>query len=724
MAGFRLSLPPGGRAVARKFIWDQDQDSIFSVQNAQNWAAPAAPRAPPKAATLPGASGRDTINGTPNADVISGGEGGDTLNGGGGNDVIYGNGESDTLFFGGLIDATLVASDLDNPVFAGSAPGDPNRLFIIEQHTGLIKILDLNTGVVQATPFLDIDGIAMGGEQGLLGMTFDPNYATNGKYYTYLTRAGDGAIEVWEHTRGADPNVSSTTREIVLRIDHPDAGNHNGGWMSFGPGGYLYLAVGDGGGGGDVDNDAQNIETLLGKILRIDVNGDDFPSDANRNYAIPSGNPFVGVAGADEVFAYGLRNPWRASFDAQTGDFYVGDVGQGAWEEINYVAAGQLGGVNFGWHVKEGDHVYDDDTPGNPDPDDPSLTDPIFEYGHNDGPFGGFVVTGGYVIRGPDPGGDGLYIFADFATDNIWTLSATGGGLADLVRRNDQILVNDGDLDSIASFAVDGSGRLYALGLDGDIHRLTFSSGAGDGHDTLNGGSGNDRLWGGWGDDILIGGQGVDTLRGGHGADAARYNASGAGVSVTLDGSAGVGGEAQGDRFFDVENLVGSAHNDLLGGSASANTLNGGSGRDELRGFAGDDVLNGGPGADVLIGADDDDALNGGGNPDALTGGAGDDAFVFTAPFAAGNTDTIADFGDGDDIIHVSSAVFGLPAGNLASAAFRIGAAAADSSDRIVYNSATGELFFDSDGNGAQAQIRFAILTGAPTLAVQDFLVI
>jgi glucose/arabinose dehydrogenase len=705
-------FPPGGRAMARKLIWDHDDADSFAEIGI---AAPLASARPdPMALTIGGNSARNTLNGTNAADTISGGEAGDVINGGGGNDTLYGFGASDRTG-GGLIDATLIASGLGRAVFAGSAPGDPNRLFVLEQDTGRINIVNANTGAVQSPPFLDIDGLATGGEQGLLGMAFRPDYATSGKFFVYTNRT-DGDIEVWEYTRGSNPNVSDTTRQLVLRIEHSSAGNHNGGWMAFGPDGYLYLAVGDGGGSGDTNNDAQRFDTLLGKILRIDVMSDDFAGDPDRNYAIPDDNPFVGVSGAaGEIFAYGLRNPWRMSFDSATGDAYIGDVGQGLWEEINYIRAGELSGVNFGWHVKEGSHVYDGGTLGNPNPNDPSLTDPIYEYGHNNGPFGGFAVTGGYVIRGSSVGGQGLYIFADYATDNIWTLAAREGGFTDLVRRNDQIVVNGGDLDNIASFAIDGSGRIYAVGLDGELHRLTFNAGAGDGHDTINGGAGNDRIWGGWGDDRLTGGPGADTLRGGGGADTAIYTGSSTGVRVFLDGSAGAGGDGQGDVLIDVENLVGSARNDQLTGNGGANVLNGANGVDRLVG---------GSGADWLVGGAGDDRLIGGGGQDLLSGGSGADAFVFSAGLSAGNVDTIGDFGSSDFIHLAHNAFGGLTAGKLAASAFRVGAAAGDANDRIIYNATTGDLFFDNDGNGAHAQVRFATLLGSPTLTAQDFLVI
>ncbi|MCR5877968.1 PQQ-dependent sugar dehydrogenase [Phenylobacterium sp. J367] len=283
-------------------------------------------------ADLVGTSARDTLNGTTSADVLSGGDGSDTLFGGAGDDILYGQGASDPDPATTLIDAQRVASGLSSPLFAASPPGDPDRLFIVEQQTGRIRILDLNSGQVQADPFLDLPdgGFATGGEQGLLGLAFAPDYAATGRFYIHFTNTA-GDIEVREYTRLDAGHADANSGRTILTVPHPGQTNHNGGWLAFGPDGYLYIATGDGGGGGDPNNNAQNLDSLLGKILRIDVGGDAFPADAARNYAIPAGNPFAGaVPGADEVWLYGLRNPWRASFDSATGDLWIGDVGQGS----------------------------------------------------------------------------------------------------------------------------------------------------------------------------------------------------------------------------------------------------------------------------------------------------------------------------------------------------------------------------------------------------------
>src|SRR5688572_5425464 len=253
------------------------------------------------------------------------------------------------------IQADRIATGLAEPLFAASPPSEPDRLFVLEKASGRVVILDVATGQVAAQPFFQVPSgeFLSDGERGLLGLAFHPQYATNGRLYLNLTNE-NGDTEIWELTRSADPNAADpASRRVLMTIDRTNA-NHNGGWLGFGPEGYLYIASGDSGGGGDPENAAQNLDDLRGKMLRIDIDADGFPMDAARNYAIPVDNPFVGIAGADEVFAYGLRNPWRASFDSETGALYIADVGEGAREEINYLAPGTGAGTNFGWPFFEG----------------------------------------------------------------------------------------------------------------------------------------------------------------------------------------------------------------------------------------------------------------------------------------------------------------------------------------------------------------------------------
>ncbi len=455
--------------------------------------------------------GGDAAFGGRGRDTLSGGEGRDKLLGGDGDDVLFGFGRSDGTAASGTIVATCIASGLSAPLFATSAPGDPDRLFVVEKG-GTIRTLDPATGTT--TPFLTIppEELSTSGEQGLLGLAFHPDYATNSKFYVYLVNAG-GDLELREYFTAApgDPPVG----DVILHIPHPDETNHNGGWIAFGPDGYLYISVGDGGGGGDLPNNAQNKGVLLGKMLRIDVNGDDFTNDDDLDYAIPDDNPFAGATpGADEIWATGLRNAWRASFDRQTGDLYIADVGQGDHEEVNFQSGQSNGGENYGWAVKEGNSPFGTPRPGNPDPDSPLLTDPVIDYDHVPAPLGGRSVTGGYVYRGQSEGMQGVYFYADFITNQVWSFRMVGGKAVDAENRTAQFVTAVGSLDAIASFAEDGRGNLYAIGIDGEVFLIEPQAGAGDGADLIRGGNGRDRILGGVGNDRLFGDAGGDTLAG------------------------------------------------------------------------------------------------------------------------------------------------------------------------------------------------------------------
>jgi glucose/arabinose dehydrogenase len=374
---------------------------------------------------------------------------------------------------GDRIVATQVAGGFDAPLFAASAPGDPGRLYVVEKNLGQVLLLDPSTGA--RSVFLDIPAneLSTDGERGLLGLAFHPSYQTNGRFFVHLTNA-NGDIEVRSYTRStANPDVADpNSGVIVITIPHSTFTNHNGGALAFGPDGYLYVSVGDGGGVGDPGENAQNTESLLGKILRLDVNRDDFPGDPTRNYGIPADNPFVGQPGADEVWAYGLRNPWRISFDSQTGDLYIADVGLVTREEIDFQAAGSPGGRNYGWDIREGTVPFEGNGTA-------ALVDPIFEYDRALGQ----AVTGGYVYHGPAPGLQGAYIFADFGSGRLWSLRVENGRAIDVIDRTNQVITPDGtplSLSLIASFGVDGNGELYAISLAGDIFRLSpFEADAG-----------------------------------------------------------------------------------------------------------------------------------------------------------------------------------------------------------------------------------------------------
>ncbi|MGL4322217.1 MAG: PQQ-dependent sugar dehydrogenase [Paracoccaceae bacterium] len=457
---------------------------------------------------LRGLAGSDRLAGNSGVDTLSGGDGNDRLFGGAGNDVLYGHSIADETAGSGRILATRIGQGFEAPVFLTSAAGDPDRLYIVEK-TGQIKILNPTTGAT--TTFLDIPDAQLStrGEQGLLCMAFHPDYATNGKFYVFAVNAA-GNLEVREYARSTtNPNLANPgSGNVILSIDHPTNSNHNGGWIGFGPDGMLYIATGDGGGGGDPLNNAQNTNSLLGKMLRIDVNGDDFAGNPNRDYAIPDDNPFANAAGADEIWATGLRNPWRPSFDRLTGDLYIADVGQGEREEVNWQPGSSNGGENYGWRLREGT------LPFNPITNPPDLTDPVEEYAHTSGPDGGFSITGGYVYRGTSPGMQGVYLYADFVTDQVWSFRIVDGRAVDQANRTEQIIASGGSVDQIASFGEDGRGNLYIIGLDGEIFRLRPLAAAGDGADYLDGGAGRDALRGGVGNDTLLGGLDNDTLSG------------------------------------------------------------------------------------------------------------------------------------------------------------------------------------------------------------------
>jgi glucose/arabinose dehydrogenase len=387
------------------------------------------------------------------------------------------------------IRAVRIATGLSKPLFVTSAPGDPNRIFIVEQNgagtttSGGIRILDLSTGSMNASRFLTIPNLATGSEQGLLGLAFAPDYATSGKFYVDLTVAGTGQTQIRQYTR-TDANTASTSFNTILTIDQPQA-NHNGGWMAFGPNdGYLYIGTGDGGnfndqGTGhtaDVGN-AQDKTTLLGKMLRLDVTS---PPDPGLNYAIPKGgpgkppgNPFAGAGdpGRDEIWAYGLRNPWRDSFDRANGNLYIGDVGQDAFEEIDFQPASSVGGENYGWRAMEGDAV----TGLTAVPPKPPRVDPIHTY-VNPGNSSA-AVTGGYVYRGSENDAlKGTYFFADYAMGKMGTFvydpaTGTKSKMRDIT--SSLIYTNGGALTLISSFGEDANGNLYVTDLlDGEVYRL------------------------------------------------------------------------------------------------------------------------------------------------------------------------------------------------------------------------------------------------------------
>jgi glucose/arabinose dehydrogenase len=360
-----------------------------------------------------------------------------------------------------------VASGLASPLYLTGIPDNSGRVLVVEQ-AGRIRILNPATGAFAPTDFLDLRGtISSGGERGLLGLALAPDFAASGTYYVYLTNlAGDTELRRYRTLAGNRDQTDPASADLILTFAQPFA-NHNGGWIAFGPDGLLYIGSGDGGGGGDPQDNAQNTNSLLGKMLRIDVASDAFPGDAARDYAIPPGNPFAASGGAPEVYAYGLRNPFRNSFDIATGNLYIGDVGQNAVEEIDLIPPSRPG-LNFGWARLEGTQTFNGSPPAGAVP-------PVTEYLHGTGPFQGSSVTGGYVYRGPVESLQGLYIFGDFIRARLWSVPA--GGLVQgqtfaasgFTLRNTDFAPDVGSYTNIASFGEDQSRNLYIIDYDGEV---------------------------------------------------------------------------------------------------------------------------------------------------------------------------------------------------------------------------------------------------------------
>jgi glucose/arabinose dehydrogenase len=337
-------------------------------------------------------------------------------------------------------------ADVTNPVLAISPPADP-RLFIVQQG-GRIRIL--KGGSLLGTDFLDIaDRVSKGGEQGLLGLAFHPGYATNRRFFVnYTDTGGDTVVREYRAYSGTPDRANENTARTIIRINQPFS-NHNGGMLAFGRDGYLYIGMGDGGDSGDPGNRAQDKDSLLGKMLRIDVDR----TQGSKNYRSPATNPYVGEPGRNEVWQRGLRNPWRFSFDRTTGNLLIGDVGQRAWEEIDFArrtSSGPGRGVNWGWRVMEGAHCYRPSSGCNRD----GKRLPLHEYGHSGARC---AVTGGYVYRGSAiPALQGWYVFGDYCSGEVWALDPTDPRPADSIR-----LLGDGSGRLVSGFGQDAAGELY-----------------------------------------------------------------------------------------------------------------------------------------------------------------------------------------------------------------------------------------------------------------------
>lgn len=340
-----------------------------------------------------------------------------------------------------------LVEELKQPVFASHAGDGSGRIFVLEKSG---RILAFDAGGGNRAEFLDItDRVGgNGSEQGLLGIAFAPDFAASGRFYlNYTDRDGDTVIARFQ-TDAARAAADPASEAVLLTVAQP-ASNHNGGMMAFGPDGYLYIGLGDGGGAGDVYENAQDLGTLLGSILRIDVSGDQ-PS-------VPADNPFAGQEGArPETWAYGLRNPWRFSFDRATGDLWIGDVGQGDWEEIDFQPASSSGGENYGWPLMEGTHCYDADTC-----DQSGLVLPVAEYEHEQG----CAVTGGYVYRGAtQPALQGIYFYGDYCTGRIWGQRADAPAQTSVELLETEARISSfGETEGGELLMVDYSGTLYLL---------------------------------------------------------------------------------------------------------------------------------------------------------------------------------------------------------------------------------------------------------------------
>lgn len=357
-----------------------------------------------------------------------------------------------------------VGSGFERPVWAGMPERSDGKLWVMEQ-AGKVWILDLKNGKRLNQPFLDIEPkvTRAGNEQGLLGLAFAPDFDRTGRYYVYYTGKRDQTcVSRFQSKDGL--STPAETEEILLEFDQPYR-NHNGGWIGFGPDGMLYIGSGDGGAANDPKGAGQALDTLLGKILRIDVKPE-------KGYQIPKDNPFVGKADAKpEIWAYGVRNPWRCSFDRETKDFWIGDVGQNHWEEINHIPHGRGAGANYGWRLREGDVATPKKGIGGEPPADHVA--PVYVYAHGGGPLEGLSVTGGYVYRGSAiPELKGRYVFADFQQPRIWSFRLENGKAADFKDHSKEWQPAGGSYNLIASFAEDNQGELYVVCMTGQIYQI------------------------------------------------------------------------------------------------------------------------------------------------------------------------------------------------------------------------------------------------------------
>jgi glucose/arabinose dehydrogenase len=366
-------------------------------------------------------------------------------------------------FSHGRLATEKVAEGFERPVWAGMPKGSEAKLWVMEQE-GRVWIVNLETGKRADTPFLDIreEVSRKDNEQGLLGLAFAPDFARSGRFYVNFTDRKNHT-QIKRFTSADRFTTDPATGEVLLEFEQP-WGNHNGGWISFGPDGMLYIGNGDGGSGNDPKDSAQSMDTLLGKVLRINVSGE-------TGYEIPADNPFVKKSGVrPEIWIFGVRNPWRCSFDRETGDFWLGDVGQNRLEEIHFMPRNQAAGSNFGWRLREGDQATPAKGVGGDKPR--GAIDPIYVYKHGNGPDQGVSVTGGYVYRGPIKSLQGRYVFADYQNPRIWSFVQSRGKMRDFEDHTSDLQSEGGRINLISSFAEDNAGNLYIIDHTGPVYRI------------------------------------------------------------------------------------------------------------------------------------------------------------------------------------------------------------------------------------------------------------
>ena len=363
---------------------------------------------------------------------------------------------------------TVLSEGFERPLDLTAAPGLDEELFVVEQGGKIFRI-DRSSGK-RLGEVLDLSGVVSRGhnEEGLLGLTFSPKFESDHRFYLYYTFGDEGTRKAQISRFHFDPEskTADVKKEEKLLSFVQDFGNHNGGWIAFGPDGMLYTAPGDGGKANDPNARAQDFGNLLGSVLRVDVSG-------AKGYEVPADNPFVKQKGAKpEIYAYGLRNAWRCSFDAETGDLWIADVGQNKWEEVNFVAAGTLKGKNFGWRLREATHENPLKDVGGEAPE--GVHEPIYEYDHDMAkPTGGLSITGGYVYHGSQESLKGQYLFADYISRKVWGITQEDGKLGKFTDLSKVLVPSDGKpLGPVASFGQDNQKEVYIVDHTGRILRI------------------------------------------------------------------------------------------------------------------------------------------------------------------------------------------------------------------------------------------------------------